>query len=274
MRTASGLKTGASLLHAPVWVGMATIAAMSWFYLATLGGGMAAMGDGMAATGEGMAAMGGGASAHAGIAMGGAGAQGLLPAFVMWAAMMMAMMLPTVAPSAVLFSGLAARRDPERGTLTALYVAGYATPWIAFAAPAALAQWSLTHFLLRDPTAGSTHALLSSAILLAAGAYQWLPFKNACLSKCRTPLAFFMAKWRDGAAGAFVVGLQHGGYCVACCWALMAVMFVVGAMSLAWMGLFMLLVLGEKVIPARWKFDRAVGVTFLVSGLWIAARAW
>ena len=261
MREASSVKSAAALHHVPVWVGMATIAGVSWLYLGRMG--------------EGMAGMGGGASAHAGMAMGDAGAQSLVTAFVMWAAMMMAMMLPTVAPTAALYSGLAARRDPQRGARrTSLYVGGYAMPWIAFAAAAALAQWTLTHFMLLDPMARSTSSLLSAAILLAAGAYQWLPFKRACLSKCRTPLAFFMAKWRDGPFGAFVVGLQHGGYCVACCWALMAVMFVVGAMSLAWMGLFMLLVLGEKLIPARWRFDQAIGVTFVVSGLWIAARAW
>nr|MDQ2734627.1 DUF2182 domain-containing protein [Pseudomonadota bacterium] len=257
MRSASTLKADAVVPDAPVWFGMAAIAAMSWFYLATMGAKMATMG--------------GSASAHGGMAMGGAASQGLLTAFVMWAAMMMAMMLPAAGPSAALFSTLAAKRAQERGTrtrTTALYVTGYAAPWIAFAALAALAQQTLTHLLLLDPMARSTSALLSSAILLAAGTYQWLPVKRACLSKCRTPLAFFMARWRDGATGALVLGLQHGGYCVACCWALMAVMFVVGAMSLAWMGLFMLLVLGEKVIPARWRFDRTIGVTFLVSGLW------
>ena len=260
MRPASSLQPRTGAGRAPVWIGMAAIVGVSWLYLARMGGGMPAMGSG--------------ASAHRGMAMGGGGVDALATAFAMWAVMMMAMMLPAVAPSAAVFSSLAARRDPGRSNrATASYVAGYVASWIAYAAPAALAQWLLTRWLLLDPMAQSTSALLSASILLAAGAYQFTPLKNACLAKCRTPLGFLMAKWRDGAPGALLVGLQHGGYCVACCWALMAVMFVVGAMNLAWMGLLALLVLAEKVIPACWRFDRAIGVTLVVSGLWLAAGA-
>src|SRR5690606_6349081 len=198
-------------------------------------------------------------------------AASLWTTFGMWAVMMMAMMLPTVAPSTLVFARLSARRDPGRENgATAAYVAGYAAPWIAYAVLAALMQWALTHALLLDPMARSTSTVLSAAILLVAGIYQWLTLKSACLSRCRTPLAFFMANWRDGRAGAFGLGMRHGGYCVGCCWALMAVMFVVGAMSLAWMGFIMLLVLGEKLIPASWRFDKAVGVAMVAAGLWIA----
>ena len=260
VRSAASLVDAARLRRAPVWIGMAAIVAMSWYYLGRMDSAMSPMQ--------------GSASPHAGMAMGGDGAAGLLMAFGMWAVMMVAMMLPTVAPSAALFSSLTARRDPghANGT-TATYVAGYAASWIAFAAPAALMQWALTHAMLLDPMARSTSTMLSSAILLFAGVYQWLPLKSACLSKCRTPLAFFMANWRDGRSGAFWLGVRHGGYCVGCCWALMAVMFVVGAMSLAWMGLIVLLVLSEKVIPASWRFDRALGVALVIAGIWIAAGA-
>ncbi len=258
MRNASSLIGGVGLRRAPVWIGMVAIVAMSWYYLDRMDSARSPMH--------------GGASAHAGMAMGGDAAAGLLTTFGMWAVMMMAMMLPTVAPSASVFSSLSARRDPGRANgTTATYVVGYAASWIAFAAPAALMQWALTHALLLDPMARSTSTMLSSAILLAAGVYQWLPLKSACLSKCRTPLAFFMANWRDGRSGAFRLGLGHGGYCVGCCWALMAVMFVVGAMSLAWMGLIMLVVLSEKVIPAGWRFDRVLGVALVTAGLWSAA---
>ncbi|CDS52970.1 Probable transmembrane protein [Polaromonas sp. CG9_12] len=258
MRSAWRLIGGVGLRRAPVWIGMAAIVAMSWYYLVRMD--------------RAQSAMHGGASAHAGMAMGGDGVSGLLTAFGMWAVMMMAMMLPTVAPSAAVFSSLSARRNPARTNgATAVYVAGYAASWIAFAAPAALMQWSLTYALLLDPMARSTSTMLSAAILLAAGVYQWLPLKSACLSRCRTPLAFFMANWRDLRSGAFWLGLRHGGYCVGCCWALMAAMFAVGAMSLAWMGLIMLLVLSEKVIPASWRFDKALGLALVAAGLWIAA---
>jgi predicted metal-binding membrane protein len=260
MRSTWRLIGGAvGLRRAPVWIGMATIVAMGWVYLVRMDSGMSPML--------------GSASLHAGMAMGGGGgAAGLLMAFGMWAVMMVAMMLPTVAPSAAVFSRLSARREPGRTNVaTATYVAGYAASWIAFAAPAALMQWALTQALLLDPMARSTSTVMSSAILLAAGIYQWLPLKSACLSKCRSPLAFIMANWRDGRSGAFWLGLRHGGYCVGCCWALMAVMFVVGAMSLAWMGLITLLILSEKVIPASWRFDKALGIALVATGLWLAA---
>jgi predicted metal-binding membrane protein len=251
---------GVGLRRTPVWVGMAAIVAMSWAYLGRMHGSLSPMP--------------GSASPHSAMAMGGGGSADLLMAFGMWAVMMVAMMLPTATPSASVFSSLAARRDPSRANgTTAAYVTGYAASWIAFAAPAALLQWALTHAMLLDPMARSTSTILSSVILLAAGAYQWLPLKSACLSKCRMPLAFFMANWRDGRSGAFGLGLRHGGYCVGCCWALMAVMFVVGVMSLAWMALIMLLVLSEKIIPARWQFDRVLGVALITAGLSVGAFA-
>lgn len=261
MRALNHLIPGAVLRHAPVWIGMAAIITVSWIYLVQMSGTMSVMG--------------GAASGHAGMAMGEAGAPPLVAVVAMWAVMMVAMMLPTVSPSASVFSRLAARRDPlHSGRATAVYMAAYVTPWIAFAAPAALLQWALTHSLLLDPMASSTSALLSAAILLGAGLYQFSPLKTACLSKCRSPLAFFMAKWRDGASGALALGLAHGSYCVACCWALMVVMFVVGAMNIAWMGLLTFLVLGEKVIPTAWHFDRVVGVALVTAGAWIVAGAW
>ncbi|MBX3585974.1 MAG: DUF2182 domain-containing protein [Ramlibacter sp.] len=263
MRAALEWMTGASRLRrAPVWLGMAAIVVISWYSLGAMNGAMS----------DSMPAMRDGARAHAGMAMGGGGLASLATAFGMWAVMMVAMMLPAVAPSASVFSAVAVRRGPQGGNrTTTLYVTGYAAMWIAFAAPAALMQWALTRALLLDPMARSTSTMLSATILLAAGAYQWTPLKNACLARCRTPLAFFLAKWRDGALGAFVLGLQHGGYCVGCCWALMAVMFVVGAMSLTWMGLFMLLVLGEKLISPNWRFERVIGAVFIASGLWVGA---
>lgn len=257
MRSAFDLTAGAGLRHAPVWTAMAAIVAISWFYLGSMD--------------TGSSPIPGGALAHANMAMVGGAAAGLLMALGMWAVMMVAMMLPTVAPSASVFAVLSARRDPgHENAATAIYVAGYAASWIAFAAPAALLQWALTDALLLDAMARSTSTTLSAAILLAAGVYQWLPLKSTCLSKCRSPLAFFMANWRDGNSGALWLGLRHGGYCVGCCWALMAVMFVVGAMSLAWMGLIMLVVLSEKAIPASWRFDKALGLVLVAAGLWLA----
>jgi predicted metal-binding membrane protein len=155
-----------------------------------------------------------------------------------------------------------------------MYVTGYAACWILFAVPAAALQSTLTATRLLDPMAQSTSALLSAAILLAAGVYQFSALKTACLTKCRTPLGFFMAKWRDGIGGALVLGIQHGSYCVGCCWALMAVMFVVGAMNLLWMGAITVLVLSEKVVPPAWRIDRITGAALVVAAMWIGAGAW
>lgn len=258
MRNPAHLVNRARLLRAPVWLGMAAIVTISWHYLDRMESGVLSNA--------------GNAAPHHVMGKSGGDLAELLMAFGMWAVMMVAMMLPTVVPSATVFSSLSDRREPGySNAATTSYIVGYATSWVAFAAPAALMQWALTHALLLDGMARSTSTLLSSALLLTAGVYQWLPLKDACLFKCRSPLAFFMANWRDGKAGAFRLGLRHGAYCVGCCWALMAIMFVVGAMSIVWMGIIMVLVLGEKVIPASWQFDKALGVALVAAGLWLAA---
>jgi predicted metal-binding membrane protein len=258
VRNPAHLVNRARLRRAPVWLGMAAIVTISWYYLDRMESGMLSTPDS--------------AIPHGVMVQSGGDVADLLMAFGMWALMMLAMMLPAVAPSAAVFSSLSGHREPGRtNAATTSYIVGYAITWLAFAAPAALMQWALTHALLLDGMARSTSTLMNSALLLAAGVYQWMPLKGACLSKCRSPLAFFMVNWRDGKAGAFGVGLRHGGYCVGCCWALMAVMFVVGAMNIAWMGLIMVVVLGEKVIPASWQFDKALGVALVAAGLWLAA---
>jgi predicted metal-binding membrane protein len=259
MHAALRWKSAAASRHAPVWIGMAAVAAVTWFYLVRMDENMATT----ASEGAGYGSM----------AMGGGGLPVLLATTVMWGVMMVAMMLPAIVPSAVLFSNLAARRNAQGGNrVTAMYVAGYSACWILFAVPAATLQWSLMNSALLDSMAQSTSALLSGAILVAAGLYQFTPLKTACLSKCRTPLGFFMAKWRDGAGGALVLGIQQGSYCVGCCWAFMAVMFVVGAMNLASMGALTVLVLSEKVIPPAWRIDQITGAMLVVSGLWMGVR--
>jgi predicted metal-binding membrane protein len=109
-------------------------------------------------------------------------------------------------------------------------------------------------------------------MLLTAGVFQFSRAKNACLTRCRSPLAFFLAEWRDGNAGALKLGLRHGSYCVGCCWALMALMFVAGAMNLLWMGVLMIFILGEKLAPPAWRLGHVAGVAFLLGAAATAAR--
>ncbi len=196
----------------------------------------------------------------------------LFAAFIMWSVMMLAMMLPTALPAVTVFGNLTQRRSLQIGSTspTTLFVVGYVAAWTGYAGMAALAQVALSRAALLTPMLQSASIALSAAILLAAGAFQFTSLKDACLTKCRSPLAFFLAEWRDGKAGALVLGIKHGSYCVGCCGALMAVMFVLGAMNLLWMGALTLFVLGEKLVPARWRFRSLAGIVLMVWGVVVA----
>jgi predicted metal-binding membrane protein len=111
--------------------------------------------------------------------------------------------------------------------------------------------------------------LLGGGILLLAGLYQWLPLKGACLSHCRSPLGFFTAEWREGVPGALVMGVRHESYCVGCCWALMALLFVAGVMNLFWVVAIAGFVLAEKVLPNGRLLGRMAGALLAGWGLWM-----
>jgi predicted metal-binding membrane protein len=170
----------------------------------------------------------------------------------MWMVMMVAMMLPTAVPAIHTFDNFARKRAAVVGS--------------------APGQVALSRAALLTPALQSTSIILSAAILLLAGAFQFASFKDACLTQCRSPFAFFLATWRDGNSGAFVLGIQHGSYCVGCCWALMGLMFVGGAMNLLWMAVLSLLMLGEKVAPASWHFNRGAGVVLIAWDMFVATQ--
>lgn len=242
----------------PALGGFAAVIALSWLYLLRMNAGMS-HGDSHVA--------------HMTMPSMAAGLfEQLLSAFIMWSVMMVAMMLPSEFPAAALFEDLTRRRSLHAHSAppTMFYVAGYATAWIGYSAVAALGQVALSRAVLLTPMLQSASMPLSAVILLAAGAFQFTSLKDACLTKCRSPLGFFLAEWRDGKAGALVLGVRHGSYCVGCCWALMAVMFVVGAMNLLWMAALTLFVLGEKLAPARWRFREVAGVALVLWGLAVA----
>ena len=251
-----GTGTWRSRLHA--LSGVAAVAALSWLYLVRMN---EYMFDG---------------DSHMAHMTMSAMAPGLLEqlfsAFIMWSVMMVAMMLPTELPAAAMFEALARRRSlhAHSASATMFYGAGYAGAWVGYSAVAAMGQVALSRALLLTPMLQSANITLSAVILLAAGAFQFTSLKDACLTKCRSPLGFFLAEWRDGKAGALTLGFRHGSYCVGCCWALMAVMFVVGAMNLLWMAVLTLFVLGEKLAPARWRIRQLAGVALLLWGLAIA----
>ena len=134
---------------------------------------------------------------------------------------------------------------------------------------AALAQWQLHEADLLSTAMVSASAWLGGALLLVAGVFQWTSLKQACLAKCRSPLSFLMTEWREGPTGAFVMGARHGAYCVACCWALMALLFVVGVMNLLWVSGLAVFVLAERVLPGGPAVSRAAGALLVVTGVFI-----
>jgi predicted metal-binding membrane protein len=103
---------------------------------------------------------------------------------------------------------------------------------------------------LLSPMLVSTSPLLGGTLLVAAGVFQWSPLKYLCLTHCRSPLGFLMSEWREGTKGVFVMGLRHGMFCLGCCWALMALLLVLGVMNLLWIAALAGFVLIEKVAPA------------------------
>jgi predicted metal-binding membrane protein len=189
--------------------------------------------------------------------------------FLTWAVMMTAMMLPSAAPVTLLVSSLARKRAAAGSAArasTALFVFGYLVVWLAFAAVATVLQWALDAAGLLSDTMAFGNVILAGAVLVAAGVYQWTPLKEACLRHCRSPLDFVLFHWRDGAVGAVSSGIGHGVFCLGCCWMLMALLFVGGMMSLAWIAGIALLVLAEKTLPFGRRISRATGAVLVVWG--------
>lgn len=189
--------------------------------------------------------------------------------FVMWVVMMAGMMLPSVAPTVLLY-GAMVRKHAERGSVLPavwVFISGYLLVWAGFSAAAALLQAALEHAALLTPMMASASKRLNGLLLIAAGVYQLTPLKDLCLSKCRNPVQFFMTHWRPGTAGALRMGMAHGAYCVGCCWMLMLLLFAVGVMSLAWVALIAAFVFLEKLLPGGRLTSRFAGVALIAIGL-------
>jgi predicted metal-binding membrane protein len=195
--------------------------------------------------------------------------------FLMWTVMMAAMMIPSVSQVVLFYAGAVRRRGHIGGIvgLTGAFVLGYLASWTGFSLLAALAQFGLHEAALISPMMVSTSPVLGGAILIAAGVFQWTPLKYACLNHCRSPLGFLMTEWRNGAGGAFVMGLRHGTYCVGCCWLLMAVLFVTGVMNILWVAIIAAFVLIEKLAPSGEWVGRGAGVLLAGYGVWMVSQS-
>jgi predicted metal-binding membrane protein len=191
-------------------------------------------------------------------------------AWLMWAVMMMAMMLPPAAPMLLAFAAIGARLSTPRPRSHLLaFAGGYLLVWVVFSVAAALLQWWLLRARLVSPMMVSTSAVLAGGLLCSAGIYQFTRWKSACLRRCRSPMAFLVRHWQAGAGGAARMGLHHGLLCVGCCWALMALLFVLGVMNLWWIVALTLLVLAEKTMPGRRWLPNAAGAALIAWGLWL-----
>ena len=191
--------------------------------------------------------------------------------FIMWAVMMVAMMVPSATPMILLFAGTSGRRREagESFVPTGIFLAGYVVVWTAFSLAATALQYALTEAALVSPMMVSTSRALGGVLLLLAGIYQWTPLKEICLKHCRSPMHCVMTNWRPGRFGAFEMGLRHGAFCVGCCWALMALLFVGGVMNLLWVAAIAFLVLIEKVVPRGDRLGRLGGLLLAFAGLYM-----
>ncbi len=190
-----------------------------------------------------------------------------------WAVMMLAMMLPSIAPLAWTYVALR-RAQPEPGRvyiLAGLLTAGYLAVWLAFSLLATTIQWGLRAVALALPASSTTGVVLGGVFLVATGLFQWSPLKHACLARCRSPQGFFTAYWQEGGWGAWRMGLRQGVLCAGCCWLLMGLMLLAGAMNLWWMGALAALILAEKIAPSGEWVGRAAGVLLAAWGVWLVA---
>ena len=196
-------------------------------------------------------------------------ASGALLYVALWGVMMAAMMLPSVAPMVLTFFAASSRRPGGRAGLasTASFVAGYVALWTLTGVLAYAADLGIESLPRVFPDLRAHAAWIGGATLVVAGAYQLTPLKNLCLDHCRSPFAFLLHGWRDGRLGAFRMGVDHGAYCLACCWSLMTVLFVVGTMNLVWMGVLTLLIFAEKSLRHGPAVAKAAGVALIGLGV-------
>jgi predicted metal-binding membrane protein len=192
---------------------------------------------------------------------------------VMWWTMMVAMMLPAATPMVLLFAAIQRRRGVSPHALTDVFLLGYLLVWGGFSVAAVALQWGFAASGILGPDMALAGAALGGGLLIAAGLYQLTPLKQACLRQCRHPAHFLAEHWRNGAVGALRMGLDHGAYCLGCCWAFMLLLFVGGVMNLYWIGGLALFVLFEKLVPAGYWLSRVAGAALVAFGAWLLAAA-
>jgi predicted metal-binding membrane protein len=191
---------------------------------------------------------------------------------LMWLVMMIGMMTPSVAPAVLIYAGVArrARKEGQAVASSMVFLSGYLLVWALFSLLATLAQWGLDELALLSPMMAANSAWLGASLLIAAGIYQLLPIKDACLQHCRNPVYFISENWSKGALR---MGFHHGLYCVGCCWVLMGLLFVGGVMNLLWIAGITLFVLAEKLLPGGRYSSRLSGALMIAAGVWLLSTS-
>jgi len=193
--------------------------------------------------------------------------------FAMWTVMMAGMMLPSAAPTLLLYTMVVRSHDATHAPLRAYsFLAGYLLVWTAFSLAVTLLQLLLGARLYLSPMMPLRGQVLSGALVLLAGAYQLTPVKGSCLTTCRTPAAFLARYYRPGNRAAFSLGLRHGAWCVGCCWALMLLLFVAGVMNLVAIAAITVFVLLEKSMPFGAQGGRLSGLLLIACGTLLLLR--
>lgn len=188
---------------------------------------------------------------------------------LMWVIMMTGMMVPTAIPMAMVYAAVA-RKAASQGTPiapTSAFVSGYIFMWSLFSLLATLAQFGLDEAALLSPMMVTNSPWLGASLLILAGLFQFTPWKDSCLKHCRAPAQFISQSWKPGVFGAFRMGVEHGAYCIGCCWILMGLLFFGGVMSLLWIAGITLFVLLEKLLPFGAIGGRVAGGAMTLTGV-------
>lgn len=192
------------------------------------------------------------------------------PVFLsLWIVMMVAMMFPTASPMILTFTKVH-RNKKQKGQSfvpTWIFVGAYLVVWVAFGAGAYLLSVGAQTLGFWSLWVGENASFFGALILVAAGVYQLSSLKLSCLSKCRSPLDFMFTSWRDGYGGSFRMGIEHGLYCVGCCWLLFLILFPLGIMNIAIMGLVTLLIFAEKSLPIGKQVSRIAAFILIFYGI-------
>jgi len=186
-----------------------------------------------------------------------------------WVVMMVAMMFPTAAPMILMFARV--QRDKRQSgrafVPTWVFVSAYLLIWTLSGVLAYVGAVWVERLAYQVPWVMANAARIGGSVLVLAGLYQLSPLKRSCLAKCRTPLDFILSSWRDGYMGSFRMGLEHGMYCLGCCWLLFVIFFPLGMMNVAAMAVVTILIFAEKSFPMGQRIAQLAALLLIAYGV-------